>query len=100
MWFQVVFETASGRRTQVLQAGLQMREGGDVLEAAVAERGAVEALGRGQPADLAVQPVVVVVGGVALEGGLGVGERAEDLAIEDLGLEGAPEAFDLAVRPG
>src|SRR6266542_4282314 len=96
----MVFETPLGHGTQRLQPPLQMCESGDVLEAAVAEGRAVEALGRREPADLAVQAVVVVVANVLGQGRLGLGQRAEDLAVEDLGLEDAPEALDLAVRPG
>src|SRR6266511_2659751 len=96
----MVFETPLGRGTQRLQPPLQMCEGGDVLEATVAEGRAVEALGRREPADLAVQAVVVVVANVLGQGRLGLGQRPEDLAVEDLGLEDAPEALDLAVGPG
>src|SRR2546425_6026653 len=100
MSFQVVFETGSGRRTKILQPALEVRERGDVLEAAVGEGRPVIALGRSQPADLAVQAVIVEVLDVAAERGLGVGEGTEDLAVEHLLLQEAPEALDLAVRPG
>ena len=71
-----------------------------VLEALVGEGCAVPALGGGLPADGAVEPVVVVVDrepGQPLVRGLG---RGEQLAVEQLRLEDAPEALDLAVRPG
>jgi hypothetical protein len=47
-------------------------ERGDVVEAAVGEWRAVEALPGGRRVDLAVQPVIVVVADKALQGGLGV----------------------------
>ena len=72
----------------------------DVLEAAVGERRAVEALGRGLPVELAVEPVVVVVAGVGGDRGVRGREVREVLAVEHLGLEGRPEGLDLAVRPG
>src|SRR6266508_2817767 len=96
----MVFETPLGRGTHRLQPRLQMLERRDVVEAAVAKGRAVEALGRSEPADLAVEPVVVVVANVLGQGRLGLCQRAEDLAVEDLRLEDAPEALDLAVRPG
>src|SRR5437870_4512957 len=72
----------------------------DVLESAVGEWGSVVALGRSEPADLPVEPVIVVIAGEVGERGLGVGQRAEDLPIENLALERGPEGLDLPVRPG
>ena len=46
----------------------------DVLEAAIGERRPVVALGGRQPADVAVQAVIVVVTGVLENGGLGRSE--------------------------
>jgi hypothetical protein len=69
----------------------------DVVEAAIGEGRGVVPLGRRAPVDLAVQAVVVVVAGEALEGG--VGQRAEHFTVEDLALEGRPERLDLAVGP-
>ena len=74
-----------------------MVEDGDAFEAASGERGTVVALGWGVPVQLAMEPVVVVVG---REVGKPVGgrvERPEDLAIEQLRLEDPPEALDLAI---
>ena len=79
MKFLVVSGTRSGRCTEILKPALQMRESRDVLEAAIGERGPVVALGGRQPADLAVQPVVVVVAGEALQRRLGVLKGAERL---------------------
>src|SRR6266851_1745652 len=100
MRFPVVSDTRSGGCTDILQPGREVAERGDVLEAAVGERGAVEALRRGQPADLAVEPVVVVVASEFSKCRLGVGQRAEDLAIKHLALERRPERLDLPVGPG
>ena len=47
---------------EVHAPALEMVEGGDTLEASRGEWGAVVALGRGVPVELAVEPVVVVVG--------------------------------------
>ncbi len=77
-----------------------MLECGDVLEAPVGEGRAVVAFGRSVPAEFAMEAVVVVVAreaGQAVVRGLGGGEQ---LAVEQLGLEDAPEALDLAVGPG
>jgi hypothetical protein len=71
-----------------------------VLEPTVDERRAVEPLRGRSPAELAVEPVVVVVGSVGGDRGIGRGEVGEVLAVEDLGLERRPEGLDLAVRPG
>src|SRR5712691_949184 len=100
MRFHVISGTRSGRLSKVMKPSLEMAEGGDVLEAAVGERRAVVALRRSEPADLAMQPVVVVVADITLEGDLGIAKRAEHLAIEHLTLERRPERLDLAVGPG
>ena len=96
----MVSETRSGGSTELLEPAAEVRQRRDVVEAAVTERRAVVALGRGAPADLAVEPVVVVVAGEGRQGRLGVLDRAEHLAIEDLALERRPERLDLSVRPG
>jgi hypothetical protein len=66
-----------------------------VLEAPVGEWRAVEPLVRRSPAELGVEPVVVVVGGVAGDGRIGRGEVGKVLANEDLVLERRPECLDL-----
>ena len=74
-----------------------MFDGRHALEASSRERSPVVALGRGMPVELAVQAVVVVVGretGKPIGRGL---DRPEDLSVEQLRLEDAPEALDLAV---
>lgn len=53
----------------------------DVLKASVGEHRPVEPLGRGAPAQGAVEPVVVVVAGEGGDGGLSGGEVGEVLAI-------------------
>jgi len=85
---------------QLREPVLQVLERRDVLEAPVGEGRAVPALGRGLPAELAVEAVVVVVQREAHEALVRGRRRGEDLAVEQLGLEDAPEALDLAVRPG
>src|SRR5438093_4070931 len=77
-----------------------MAQSGDVLEATVGEGRAVMALGRCAPADLTVQPVVVVIAGELRQCGLGIVQRAEHFSVQDLALERRPEGFDLPVRPG
>src|SRR6266851_2408485 len=99
MRFPVVSETGSGRCTKILQPAFEVHQRGDVLEAAVGERCPVVALAGGAPIDLAMQAVVVVVAGEALQRRLGVRECAEDLAVEDLALERGPKGLDLPVRP-
>src|SRR2546428_33841 len=99
MRFPVIGGTASCGSSQIFKPRHQMLERGDVVEAAVCEGRPVEALAGSQPADLAVQPVVVVVAGEAIQRGLGIGQRAEDLAIENLALERRPERLDLAIGP-
>src|SRR6266508_5910808 len=96
----MVFETPLGRGTHRLQPRLQMLERRDVVEAAVAKGRAVEALGRSEPADLAVEPVVVVVANVLGQGRLSLCQRAEDLAVEDLRLKDAPERSTLPFVQG
>src|SRR5216684_1487910 len=76
-----------------------MGQGGDVLEAAISERGAVVPLGGGQPAQDAAEAMVVVVLGEARQSKLGVGYAAEAFAIQNLGLKDGPEGLDLAVGP-
>ena len=61
MTFPGVDETGgSGSEDRVEQLG-DVRQGRDVLEAAIGEGRPVEPLGGCPPAELAVQPVVVVV---------------------------------------
>src|SRR5712692_5722446 len=100
MRFLVISETRSRGRPQLLEPWDEVQEGGDVLKAAIGEGRAIEALARRQPTDLAVEAVVVVIANEALERRLGVGQRAEDLTVEDLALERRPERLDLAVGPG
>src|SRR5712692_288665 len=100
MRFPVVVGTRSGRLPELIEPGREMREHRDVVEAAVGEGRAVEGFTRGEPADLAVQTVVVVVAGKVRERGLSVGERSEHPAVEDLAIEGGPEGLELAVGPG
>jgi hypothetical protein len=69
------------------------------FEIVIGERRAVVALGRGQPADLAVETMVVVLAGALDHGRLGFREVSEAAAVEDLSLERWPERFDLAVGP-
>ena len=71
-----------------------------MLEAAIEERGVVEAFGGCLPAEFAMEPVVVVVAGVGRDRGVRGTEVLELLALENLRLERVPERLDLAVRPG
>src|SRR5713101_4604765 len=100
MRFPVIVDTRSRGGSDIREPEHEVLERGDVVEATVGEWRAVEALGRREPADLAVQTVVVVVANEALQRGLGAAERAEDFAIEDLALERRPERLDLAIGPG
>src|ERR1700694_1157837 len=100
MRFPVVSETRSRRISELLEPAREMAERRDVVEATVGEGSPVVALGGRAPGDLAVQAVVVVVAGEALEGCLGVLQRTEDLAVQNLAAQGRPERFDLAVGPG
>src|SRR5712691_766291 len=84
---------------QLLEPGLEMIQGGDVLKASVVEWGSVVSLGRSEPAQDPRQPVIVVVLGELGQGRLRVGEAGKGLAVEHLGLEDVPEGFDLAVGP-
>ena len=57
-------DTSGGHRQKLREQFGHASEGGDVLEPTVGEQGALEPLGRGLPAQLTVEPVVVVVGRV------------------------------------
>src|SRR5207244_11384026 len=72
----------------------------DVLESAVGEWGSVVALGRSEPADLPVEPVIVVVAGEVGERGLGVGQRAEDCRSRTSLLSVAQKASIFPFVPG
>src|SRR5919108_59814 len=71
----------------------------DVVEATVGEGRAVVALGRGDPAEDAAEPVVVVVPNETGQRLLGIGETGKALPIEDFGLEHSPKGLDLAIGP-
>jgi len=75
-------------------------EGRDVLEAAVGEWGAVVALGRGDPAKDAAQPMVVVVLDKASQSIFGLGEAGKPLSVQDLGLQDRPERSILPLVQG
>jgi hypothetical protein len=92
-------ETGSGGQDRVEKIG-NTGQGRHAAEAAVGEGRAVEPFGRCLPAELAVEPVVVVVAGVGGDGRLGRGEIGELLAIEDLRLEDRPEASILPLVQG
>jgi len=51
MNFLDTYGTESGRTNDLLEPGLQMNQGGDVLEALVSKRSAVVALSRRDPAE-------------------------------------------------
>jgi len=87
-------------RHQLGEPTLQVVERWHAFEAAGGEWRSVEAFGRRVPVELAVEPVVVVVGREMGEPIGGCVKRPEDLAVEELRLEDPPEALDLAVRPG
>src|SRR5713101_2144552 len=100
MRFPLISETCSGSLSELLEPWHEVAEGGMFVKAAVREGCAIEALCRRQPANLAVEPVVVVVAGETLERSPGIGERTEDLAVEDLVLERGPEGLNLPIGPG
>jgi hypothetical protein len=87
-------------RHQLPEPALKVLQRRHALEATGGEGRAVVALGRRVPVELTVEPVVVVVGREAAEAVGGGLERPEDVPVEQLGLEDAPEALDLAVRLG
>src|SRR6267143_1545265 len=100
MKFLDTYETRLGSIRDFLKPGLQVGQGGNVLESAVIEGGAEVPLGWSQPAQHAAEAMVVVVLREASNGCLGFGEAREMLTVENFRLEDLPERLDLAVGPG